>query len=134
MKTIQKKRKGFTLAELVVVVTILGILAVIAVARFSKATESAKMRTFESNHRIMVSAITMYMADNNGSQPPAGTNLAPYLSQSSGTAATDVTSFNGKPEGSTYVYTYDTGTKTGKLTSTFQPAGGGAEKKLEYTP
>ncbi|MFC4804181.1 type IV pilin protein, partial [Filifactor villosus] len=35
MKAIQKKRKGFTLAELVVVVTILGILMVIAVTRFS---------------------------------------------------------------------------------------------------
>lgn len=41
-KRIMKKRKGFTLIEMVIVITIIGILSSIAVTKYSKIQENAK--------------------------------------------------------------------------------------------
>lgn len=46
-------------------------MAALAIPRFTKVTESAQIKTFEANHRIVQSAINMYMADNNGALPAA---------------------------------------------------------------
>ena len=80
----KKMRKGFTLVELVGVVAIIGILAVIAVPKFVNMTESAKVSAFESNVDVLKTAITMYMADNQGTVPVDGIVLAPYVADMAG--------------------------------------------------
>lgn len=55
-------RKGFTLIELVVVITILGILALIAVPRLGGFTSDAKDSAALATERTIKSAITMLEA------------------------------------------------------------------------
>lgn len=58
-----KKRKGFTLVELVVVIAILGILAGIAVPKLGSSRNTAKIAAHNTNIRILKSTAAMYLAD-----------------------------------------------------------------------
>lgn len=58
-------RKGFTLVELLVVVAIIGVLAAIAVPRFTDATASANGAKLQADLRAIDSAIMIYYAANN---------------------------------------------------------------------
>ncbi|ABW19178.1 type II secretion system protein [Alkaliphilus oremlandii] len=60
----KKKRKGFTLVELVVVIAILGILATIAIPKFSSSRKTAAVAAHNANVRIIKSVAVMYLADN----------------------------------------------------------------------
>jgi len=59
---IQRKRnkKGFTLIELVVVIAILGILAALAIPRFTGTLNNAKTQTHNANIRTIESAMSLY--------------------------------------------------------------------------
>ena len=58
-----KKRKGFTLIELIVVIAIIGILAVIAIPRLSGFQDSAKMKADIATGKTLATATATLIAD-----------------------------------------------------------------------
>lgn len=58
---LKTKEQGFTLAEILVVVVIIGILAAIAVPIYSKTTAKADQAVHDANVRILFSAAQVYM-------------------------------------------------------------------------
>ncbi len=75
-------RKGFTLIELLIVVVIIGILAAIAIPKFSNTKEKAYIAAMKSDLRNLVTAEESYFADTDlyGSV----VNLANYYAPTTG--------------------------------------------------
>ena len=75
-------RKGFTLIELLIVVVIIGILAAIAIPKFSNTKEKAYIAAMKSDLRNLVTAQESYFADTDLYGTVA--NLATYYNASAG--------------------------------------------------
>lgn len=67
-------RKAFTLVELIIVVSILGILAAIVLPEFQGHTKLAKEATAKDNLRVLREAIERYAAEHNGIAPGYNNN------------------------------------------------------------
>jgi len=64
-----KISKGFTLVEILIVVVILGILAAIVIPQFTKASESAKASSLNSQLQTIRSQLELYQVQHNGDYP-----------------------------------------------------------------
>ena len=73
---------GFTLAELMFVIAILGILVLVAVASYVVASDKAGKAACRANERILETAVIAYQADNDGARPATLGDLADYVSGS----------------------------------------------------
>jgi len=70
-----RKRKGLTLAELLIVVAILGALAAIAIPKINASSATAKANACSTNVDILNSQIELYAANNDGTYPSALTTV-----------------------------------------------------------
>ena len=61
-----RNRKGFTLIELLIVVVIIGILAAIAIPKFSNTKEKAYIAAMKADLRNLATYEESYAADSNG--------------------------------------------------------------------
>lgn len=115
---LNKKRKGFTLVELIVVIVILGILMLIGSMKYADVKDQANVAVVKTNHRTLVSALQLKMAQNQGAIPTSATlpDLVPSIKDTKD--ATKVV-----PNGANYSYAFDPQKKEGTLTSTYTKSG-----------
>lgn len=79
-KMIRRRKKGFTLIELMIVIAIIAILAAILVPNFLRARAQGMVTACKANLKNMGTALEMYATDNSGRYPTALATLSPsYL-------------------------------------------------------
>lgn len=81
---VQRKKAGFTLIELMIVIAIIAILAAILVPNFIRARAQGQLTACKSNLKNIGTALEMYSTDNSGRYPTAtlftGSGITPnYL-------------------------------------------------------
>ncbi len=90
--TRQANRKGFTLIELLIVVVIIGILAAVAIPKFSNTKEKAFVSTMRSDLKNLVSTQESFFADSSKYAGATSITAAPYSYKTSqGTTVTAIT-------------------------------------------
>ena len=67
----QRKEKGFTLIELMIVVAIIGILAALALPKFAQLVEKSREAATKGNMNALRSSISIYYGDSEGIYPGA---------------------------------------------------------------
>lgn len=77
LQTLKKKKKAFTLLELLVVLAILAILIAIAIPVYKNQKEKAAITAHNANVRVLETALESYKQDNNGNLPKDIDDLAP---------------------------------------------------------
>ena len=77
-----KKRKGFTLIELMIVISIIGVLAAIAIPNFRTARQKSNQRACYANQKTILGALEMFNLDT-GEQMTivSGSNLDKLVAQ-----------------------------------------------------
>ena len=86
-----KRRGGFSLLELVIVIVIMGIVAAVAIPRMSRGSAGAADGALIGDLAVLRNAIDMYAGEHTGNYPAAATiedQLTQYTDISGGTSAT----------------------------------------------
>ena len=83
----RRNRKGFTLAELLIVVAIIAVLVAIAIPLFLGALDDAEKRTFEANQHSVKSAAVAYILSHSSEidLSKVGASESPEYIQATGT-------------------------------------------------
>ena len=76
-----RKNKGFTLVEILIVVIILGILAAIVIPQFTQASDDARESALASDLQTMRSQLELYRVQHTGGQYPSGATTAAWTAQ-----------------------------------------------------
>lgn len=79
LRRIFLNQQGFTLIELMVVISILGILSMVAVPKFSNSIALANTAKIQTDLQTIDTAIAMYQAQNGKYPQNIATDLQPYL-------------------------------------------------------
>ncbi len=91
--TVSNRRQGFSLVELVIVIVIIGIIAAIAVPRFSSATTSANEKQAQASAVILQNAVDLFIAEHApGALAATGAGIVTQLTagtKSDGSAGSD---------------------------------------------
>jgi prepilin-type N-terminal cleavage/methylation domain-containing protein len=81
MKKSARKKSGFTLIELMIVIAIIAILAAILIPNFIRARGQSQLAACESNEKNIATSLQMYATDYNGNFPPSLIKLTPSYIQ-----------------------------------------------------
>ncbi|MBT3201553.1 MAG: type II secretion system protein [Phycisphaerales bacterium] len=87
----KRRRRGFSLLELVIVIVIMGIVAAVAIPRMSRGSAGASDSALSSNLSAMRSAIDLYASEHGGTYPAAATFSDQMTLYTSSTGATNAT-------------------------------------------
>jgi type IV pilus assembly protein PilA len=83
-----RRPQGFTLIELLIVVVIIGILAAIAIPKFSNTKEKAYIASMKTDLRNLATAQETYFADNNSVYAGSTTAMGTTYHASTGVTVT----------------------------------------------
>ncbi|WP_105304069.1 pilus assembly FimT family protein [Anaerolactibacter massiliensis] len=112
MKKIRTNKKGFTLAELLIVVAIIGVLVAISIPIFTSQLEKARLATNQANARAAYAAVEAQYLDDDTKTGDFTYNVSD--GKIATTAATDATEITG--DDSTNIFNWKTTTTVGSST------------------
>lgn len=117
-----RDKRGFTLAELLVVVLILGIIGMLVIPKFVKQPEKARQAVARADLKTIKSALEMYQIENPGEGFPLSTDVGAVLVEA-GIQWTEDGNGIKDPWGGAYQYTVDTDRAKFVVCSTGQKEG-----------